>query len=421
MLRQFWFHSLTVLAVVVFAFAFRACGAGRPVKEHLRVGEVAAPPSVQIGLTRVLRLPAVRVRIASPHEVRGVKGVLEKRPSSGWIELKAGGGPVLDGRAYAESPITIVPEIDGTLEVEVERDFRGQPVKAAGVRYSGILHVHVLPPGDRLALVNEVDLEEYLRGVVGKEMNLAEGHEALKAQVIAARTYAVHEQKLDRIRRVKGEKFDLYDDERSQVYGGHERSTPLAARLVDETRGLFLLWEGKLVRTFYSAACGGHTEPAWAVLQDETDRIPPLVGTRCDYCQRRPLYKWKEPVRIPKREIAEKCLPPDLQSATIAGIDISKTFPGGHAQELTIRLAGSSRTVKLQANQEFRRVLAARFRSMLWDVIEDQGDSFVIYGRGYGHGAGMCQTGAYEMAADGRSAAEILEYYFPTAKVRKLY
>ena len=70
---------------------------------------------------------------------------------------------------------------------------------------------------------------------------------------------------------------------------------------------------------------------------------------------------------------------------------------------------------------EFRRPLPQRFRSSLWDRIEDRGDAIAIHGRGYGHGAGLCQVGAYEMATDGYSASEILEHYFPQAGVRKLY
>jgi stage II sporulation protein D len=245
--------------------------------------------------------------------------------------------------------------------------------------------------------------------------------EALKTQVIAARTYAIHEQRLGRLRRVKGERFDLYDDERSQVYGGLERHTPLADRLVEETRGMFLTWDGKLVRAFYASACGGATEPAWEVLQDDTDRIPPLAGVKCGYCERRPVYRWKEPAIVPKKEIAEKCLPKELAGAKVKRVEITKTLPGGHAVELSVFLENSSRVVKLHANSEFRRLVTARMRSTLWDRVEDRGDAVAIYGRGFGHGAGMCQTGAYEMAKDGKTASQILEYYFPGAKVEKLY
>src|SRR6185295_7933483 len=196
-----------------------------------------------------------RIAVHGPYQVRGRTETLARGGELAWVEVKAGDALSIGGTVFKESPVTIVPEEDGSIEIEYSRDARGNPVKPGGVRYRGTLILYLLPD-KKLVLVNEVDLEEYLKGVVGKEMNLSEGEEALKTQVIAARTYAVHEQRLDRLRRVKGEKFDLYDDERSQVYGGMERSTATAERLVDETRGMFLVYNDKLVRTFYSSACG---------------------------------------------------------------------------------------------------------------------------------------------------------------------
>jgi stage II sporulation protein D len=401
-------------------FSLHSCFAGRPLRSDLRVGEVSSPPTVQVGLGRCLRDSVVRIAVRGAYRVKGAQEVLAAGDELSWSEVRAGKEIAIGGVEFAENPVVIVPETDGTLEVEYARDARGNPVKPGSVRYGGTLVIHVLPDR-RLALVNEVDLEEYLKGVVGKEMNLSEGEEALKTQVIAARTYAVHEQRLGRLRRVKGEKFDLYDDERSQVYGGLERHTALATRLVDETRGLFLVYEGRLVRTFYSSTCGGHTEPAWEVLADETEKMPPLAGVKCGYCERRPLYRWKEPAVVPKKEIAEKCLPKELQGMRVKTVEIAKTLPGGHAVELAVTLENSSRVVRLQAASEFRRNVTAKMRSTLWDRIEDRGDSIAIWGRGFGHGAGMCQIGAYEMAKDGKTAAQILEYYFPGARVQKLY
>ncbi len=420
MSRTTVFFSAAVALSTWGVFALHSCFSGPALRSGLRVGEVASPPTVQVGLGRCLRDPVARVAVRGPYQVRGREGVLASGDELPWSEVRGAEGVSIGRASFGESSVTIVPETDGTIEVEYARDPRGNEVKPAGVRYGGTLIVHALPDR-RLVLVNEIDLEEYLKGVVGKEMNLSEGEEALKTQVIAARTYAVHEQRLGRLRRVKGERFDLYDDERSQVYGGLERHTTLASRLVDETRGLFLVYEGKLVRTFYSSACGGSTEAAWEVLADETDRIPPLAGVKCAYCERRPIYRWKEPAVVPKREISEKCLPKELRGLPVKTVEIAKTLPGGRAVELAVTLENSSRVVRLQASGDFRRQVAARMRSTLWDRIEDRGDSIAIWGRGYGHGAGLCQVGAYEMARDGKAASEILEHYFPGARVEKLY
>jgi stage II sporulation protein D len=420
MSRNPLFHLAAAALAIWLAFFIHACGAGGPIKERMRAGEVDAAPLVQVGLGRCLRDAVVRIAVHGPYQVRGRTETLARGGELPWVEVKGGDGLSIGGAVFKENPVTIVPDEDGTIEVEYSRDSRGNPVKPGGVRYKGTLILHLLPE-KKLALVNEIDLEEYLKGVVGKEMNLSEGVEALKTQVIAARTYAVHEQRLERLRRVKGEKFDLYDDERSQMYGGLERHTATAEKLVDETRGMFLVYNGKLVRTFYSSACGGHTEPAWEVLGDETEKMAPLAGTKCDYCQRRALFRWKDPVLIQKKEIAEKCLPKDLQDKRVKSVEVTKTLPGGHALEVTITLENSSRVVRLHAANEFKRNVTEKIRSTLWDRIEDRGDAIAIIGRGYGHGVGLCQIGAYEMAKDGKAAPEILEYYFPDAKVQKLY
>jgi stage II sporulation protein D len=171
------------------------------------------------------------------------------------------------------------------------------------------------------------------------------------------------------------------------------------------------------VRTFYASTCGGHTEPGWLVLPDESEETPPLAGRRCDYCVRRPTYRWKEPAVISKKEIAERC----AGGAPVRSVEVTRTLPGGHALELKLHLE-DGRALALHANNEFRRKLVThRLRSTLWEKIEDRGDAIAIHGRGFGHGVGMCQVGAYEMAKDGKSATEILEYYYPGAAVRRLY
>ena len=414
-------HAVAVFLGLWGVFLVHACGAGRPVREDMGVGSVVAPPTLQVGLSRCLRDSSVRIAVRGPYEIRARGEVLASGDELAWSVVRAEDGLYVGRSRFEENPIAVVPAADGTLEVEYFRDLRGNPTRATVVRYPGALLIHALPDR-KLVLANEVDLEEYLKGVVGKEMSLSEGVEALKTQVIAARTYAVHEQRLERLRRVKGERFDLYDDERSQVYGGLERATDLAVRLVEETRGMFLVYEGRLVRTFYSSSCGGATEPAWEIMADETDRIPPLGGRPCEYCIRRPVHRRKETVVLTKAEIAEKCLPRELQNARIKSVEVTKTLPGGHALEVAVSLENSSRVVRLHAQNEFRRALGpSRFRSTLWDRIEDRGDAIAIWGRGYGHGAGLCQVGAYEMARDGKTAVEILEYYFPGAKVQKLY
>src|SRR5258706_395606 len=131
---------------------------------------------------------SVRIAVHGPYQVKGGTETLAKGGELPWVEVKAGDTLSIGGTLFKETPVTIVPEEDGSIEVEYSRDARGNPVKPAGVRYKGTLIVHLLPDR-KLALVNEIDLEEYLKGVVGKEMNLSEGVEALQTQIIAARPH----------------------------------------------------------------------------------------------------------------------------------------------------------------------------------------------------------------------------------------
>ncbi len=393
-------HAVVVLAVVWGAFWVHSCTAPPAYRDVMNVGEINSAPRLRIGITRYLRVDSAPISVEGPCTVEGER--FESLPPCQVQERRS--GIKLGERKYKGAEVlTIVPEEDGTLRV--------------GPRmYHG--NLLVIREKGSLVLVNEVDLEHYLKGVAGKEMSSRANPEALKAQIIAARTYAMYEVRARTLRRVAGLPFHLFDDVRSQVYGGMERETEGISKLVDETRGMFLVWEDRLIKAFYSSTCGGHTEPAWLIL-GEGDKIPPLGGTPCEYCRGSKYYEWKASFA---RGEAEKILFPDRPDAHIEKIAITETLPGGHAMEVGITLKNSSAVRKLHANNGFRRKLSPRrIRSTLWTKIEVMEDAISIHGRGFGHGAGMCQVGAYRMADQGNSGVQILEYYYPGAEVRKLY
>ena len=288
------------------------------------------------------------------------------------------------------------------------KDASGKPRSTA---YRGHLGLH--RAGASLLVVNVVMLDDYLLGVVGREMSLQPGlTEALKAQVIAARTYALYERDLPR----EGP-FDLYDDERSQAYGGVAAETELAKEVVDTTRGLVVLYLNRVVPTFYSSTCGGETEPAWEML-DNVEKLPPLRGATCGHCSASPHYEWSS--RLSRAAMAEAVFG---RPGIVEEVRVERRAKGGHALEVVVRLRGAAEGVRLEANRGFRHKLGTRvLRSTLITEIKGAGtDAFEIRGRGWGHGAGMCQWGAYGMARTGRSAHEILEHYFPGALVTRRY
>lgn len=399
MKRRTWVSIVGIAVTIWFVFFLHSCTAPPPYRDLYSVGEIHRPPSVQVGISVFLRTESARFAVHGPCLLQGER--MEDLPA-GEVRLRDGRIEIA-GRSYEGGEIYVKPVEDATLEV-------------GSRRYHGALIVK--RDRDRITLVNEVDLESYLKGVAGKEMRTSAHPEALKAQIIAARSYAMYEARNQTLRRIKGEKFDLYDDQRSQVYGGLERETSAISRLVEETSGMFLLWEDRVLKAFYSSTCGGHTEPAWLILR-EGEKIPPLGGTPCGFCAGSDYFTWE--VTISKSEIARKLFPNEPQ-ARVSKIRISKRLPGGHASEIGITVENQSRERFVEANGGFRLAIGSqRLRSTLWEDPVDRGGDIQIRGHGFGHGAGMCQVGAYRMAESGRSGIQILEYYFPGAKVKKLY
>jgi stage II sporulation protein D len=404
-------RSLIVVVGTAWAAIFlHSCGAPMGALDPAALGQIHAAPRIRVGLGKYLRVDSAALVFAEPFDVAVASGILQlEEGGAAAVALAWEDGLRVGTRIHPESSLRLSAGPDGGFEI-------------GGVHYRGDLIV--LRDDDRetraprITLVNDVDLEDYLRGVVGKEMSLSRGEEALKAQVVAARTYALYEAKMKTLATVKGEKFDLYDDERSQVYGGREKETSAAIRLVDETRGTFVVFASRLVKTFFSSTCGGHTEPAVLVLGEGED-IPPLRGAPCGYCTESKYYSWK--AEFNRAELAKKIWGPS-SVAKVKSVRVTKTLPGGHAQEVGITVEKGVKEHLLEANGGFRRRIDPRLiRSTLWDSIETVDDRIVICGRGWGHGAGMCQYGAYKMAELGRTSDQILEHYFPQAEVKKLY
>ncbi len=151
----------------------------------------------------------------------------------------------------------------------------GEHLTAGGRPYRGLLEAFLSPAG-KVVLVNELNLEDYLRGVVPEELGPAAWPElaALKAQAVAARTYA-----LGNRGQYAAEGYDLCDTPRCQVYGGMGSEHPLSDRAVEETRGEFLAFGDRPINALYTSTCGGHTEDA-AVVFPEMD-APWLRGVPC--------------------------------------------------------------------------------------------------------------------------------------------
>ena len=233
----------------------------------------AEPGPASVARVRVLvaeAKPSVTVRSRVAFRVRDVFGKTYPLPA-GAVPL----GPKLRVNVNGTptelaGPLLFLP---GTAPLELDRPYRGQ--------------VEVAVTGQKLDAINVVGLEQYLQGVVAQEMPSSWPDEALKAQAVAARSYAL-------AHRLNGKTFDLYADVRSQVYGGIPGEHPRTTAAVLATRGEVLLWQGKPIDALFHSTSGGTTLAAAEVFGKP---VPYLVGVDDPHSALSPVHRWG-PTRV---------------------------------------------------------------------------------------------------------------------------
>ena len=260
---------------------------------------------------------------------------------------------------------------------------------------------------NRLILVNEIGMESYLYGLINKECLPSWSLEAKKAQAVAARTYAMYR---------KLERPSLYCDMGhtavDQVYGGLDAEDVKSRKAVRETHGEVLTYASHIVKSYYHSNCGGHTASVAEVWGTEE---PYLLGVKCDYCKNTKNYRWEYKIQV--AELAKKFKVPSKMGKRFF-IDISKRSESGRAHTIRLKYAGHSETM---TGEEFRSKLGyGNIRSTLF-TFSKTGSIYIFKGRGSGHGVGMCQWGASEMAKQGHAYREILYYFYPGTIIRRVY
>lgn len=259
----------------------------------------------------------------------------------------------------------------------------------------------------------EMDLETYLLGVVAGEMKNDWPLEALKAQAILARTFVL---KFCTEKESKYEGADISTDiEEAQAYdatGINER----VEQAVGDTRGMVLSYHGELPYAWFHAHSGGATERAVEGLNYEKEEPGYTKVTQGRESARAP-----EDAREWKAEFTEQELIAALKKVgvkdadVISSVEIGKKSESGRA--VTLRVNGESVSAP-----ELRLALdSTKLRSTLITDIDVQDGKVIFSGKGYGHGVGMPQWGAYGMAEEGKSAEEIVRYYFNDVTVEKLW
>ena len=322
-------------------------------------------------------------------------------------------------------------------------------VSAPGGSYRGDFLVLPTPRGSGLTLVNNVELEDYLKGVVPWEIGRHDDtkFDALCAQAVAARTYTVA-----RVGSRQARGFDLYATVMDQVYKGATGEDARCNEAIATTAPLVLRHGGREIEAYYSACCGGSScavsevwpKPDLPYLRRVADK-PEQGGDA--WCGGSPYYHWRETWSARELErILQRTLPEYVEYMAQGGgawggvaytparggsagrpgalrqLEIKRRTPSGRVAELAIVMDAGTYHVR---GDRARWVLTpasgnpAILRSALFEVEvvrdDDRLREVSVRGRGFGHGIGLCQTGALGMAAAGRSWRDILAHYYPGA------
>jgi len=301
-----------------------------------------------------------------------------------------------------------------------------------GHRYRGRLQIVVACDSNSFDVVNLIGTEAYLAGVIGAEMPSYWEPQALEAQAIAARTYCLYIKKQFGANR----HWDVRKTAANQMYRGVSVESQAVWRAIAKTAGKVLVCtqpgtapDGTedIFSAYYASTCAGHTENGKNVFGDE---FGPLAGVPCKYCikiAKREFLNWPT-VYVTKTRLNEKLFARYPQLQKLGGIEqISAVSPSrydGLTRLTWIKLEGTNGTSDILRAEDFRLAVdptGFKIKSAAFEIQKTGTGWAFASGKGYGHGVGMCQCGAEGMSRKGKNSEEILSYYYPGSRIKKLY
>ena len=364
------------------------------------------------------------------------------------------GGILWRGNQYRE--LTFTPQSDEASfslhDVTIGVNFHWER-KETQV-FSGTLRLVV--EADKIVAINELPVERYLTSVISSEMSATASKEFLKAHAVISRSWLLAQmekrKQLDNgggaffsfikkddelIRWYDREDHTIFDvcaDDHCQRYQGiTKQSSPAVEQAISETRGQILAYGDEICDARFSKCCGGETEEFQYCWEDTPK--PYLVSFHDPYCNTNDknilaqvlndydqetidLYRWT--VEYTQEELSElinRKLKDDFGTIT----DLIPVERGKSGRIWKLKIVGTKKTFSIGKELEIRRALSeTHLLSSAFDV-EKQGDRFILHGKGWGHGVGMCQIGAAVMGEQGKTYDEILLFYYRNAEIQKLY
>jgi len=341
----------------------------------------------------------VRVLVLQGAKAITIEGASGRR-GEGALTLKrlAGTEKVLENNMVKALPLTFSPARGGEFIYINKRPYRGRLRLYADDK-------------DGLLVVDELDIEEYLAGIINYEISSAWPQDAVMAQAVAARTYVLY-----RMERAPSWPYDIEGTTAGQVYKGAASEDEAATRAVNRCRGEVLVYDGKFALTVYHSNGGGRTDAAEDIWSGGGEYYPYLRSVQSPYDAASPRYRWD--FAIPAYIFGKILRGEGHNIGTPGSLKLEDITPGGRVKSIRLR-DGHGRTLTL-GGEELRRLFGySILRSSVFTVSHERG-LFIFSGRGSGHGVGMSQWGARGMAEAGYSYKEILRHYYPGARLKKL-
>jgi stage II sporulation protein D len=282
----------------------------------------------------------------------------------------------------------------------------GRAIEFKGREYDGAFNIYK-GDGGLITVVNVLPIEEYLLGLVASEMPTDWPIEAVKAQAVIARSYAMYQRNM-KAQGVSSGRHDVEAGVQDQVYQGKRGVNKRVEDAVSSTKGEILKKNGRLVKAFFHSTCGGATEKASNVWGEKND----FLAVKDEFCSRSPYSSWT--YRITKRELAEKLAANGFPGSFVGSISIENRKENPRAATVIVESGGQ--TFYIQAN-EFRRIVGYAKLKSAWFSVSSEGEDIIFSGKGFGHGVGLCQWGAKGMAEARKDYREILKYYYPGTEI----
>lgn len=440
-------HRRIALPALIALLAVFACArSGAPVQAGEPGRGSSSVPPIRWGEPSAIE-PEIRVRLAS-----GVRSLKLAGPAELDLLLENDAAPPQRLRG----PLTVARRPNGWSVLLPDKSasvFVGRvsdaPLRVGGGGRAMLTIGGMAIPGDMLLVprpdvgrdafdaVEHLPLEDYLPGVVAKELYRNWDIETYKAQAIAARSYALHERARQRS---MDSHYDVEGTIQDQAYGGADTHS-IAQRAVRETRAMILAYRGGPLRAYYSSTCGGRAASArdvWPTGAGFTFNLdsPIQTGPRTEDCKASPYFRWEvtrdiKDLTLRLRAYGAANGMAVRQLGRLSNVRPATTNENGRPSHY--RVYDADGRWWLMAAEDLRQGCNFTDGSELAPVSREQrihsgdqewtiqGERAVVQGRGFGHGVGMCQFGAEGMAKRGMKHEAILRHFYPGAAFTRAY